>query len=76
VRGFGVGGFGEEGIEVDTAEGNGSSVVSGWSIDAVVVSCRGREVGREGRVFAGDEDDGEELGDKNAGDPMVDRGVG
>jgi len=62
----------EEGIEIEPVEGDGGPAVSGR---ADVVSCRGRE-GKEERILAGGEDDGEECGDKNAGDPMADRGVG
>jgi hypothetical protein len=56
-------------------------VVSGSLVlvDAKVVSCKGKEGGSVEWVFAGvdtDDDDGEERGDKNAGDPLVERGVG
>jgi hypothetical protein len=70
-------GYWEEGNKVAAGD-DGGLVVSNRLVDAGVVSCRGRgrEAGREDWVFAGDADDGEERGDKNAGDPMVDRGVG
>jgi hypothetical protein len=48
-------------------------------VDAEVVSCRDKEADMAKSVFTGidaDGDDGEERGDKNAGDPIEDRGVG
>lgn len=51
---------------------SGSLVV----VDAKVISRGGKQVGMvESGIDTGD-DDSEERGDKNAGDPLVDRGVG
>jgi hypothetical protein len=54
---------------------SGSLVV----VDAEMVSCGGEEAGMVESVFNGinsGDNDSEERGDKNAGDPMADRGVG
>ena len=53
-------------------------------VEGNVVSCRGSEVesiervecASSGIVTGAGDDDGEERGDKNAGDPTADRGVG
>jgi hypothetical protein len=48
-------------------------------VDADVVSCGGKEPGMVESVFTGvdaGDNDGEERGDKNSGDPMADRGIG
>ena len=71
----------EEGSKGEPSGDEGGFVISGSLVvvNVKLVSRRGKEEGMAESIFTGSDggdDDGEERGDKNAGDPMEDRGVG